>query len=58
MMDNATLRRTTVTTLATFGLRLIEFSRARLAFDLERKRNNYVEVSFAIDQSEFKGAHA
>ena len=39
-----------------FRLRLIEFSRARLAFDLKQKRNNYVEVSFAIDESEFKEA--
>jgi hypothetical protein len=26
------------------------------AFELKRKRNNYVEVSFAINESEFKEA--
>jgi hypothetical protein len=39
-----------------FRLRLIEFSLARLAFELGRKRNNYMEVSFAMDESEFKAA--
>lgn len=39
-----------------FRLRLIEFSRARFACEVGRKRNNYVEVSFAMDESEFKEA--
>ena len=39
-----------------FRLRLIEFSRTRLAFELGRERNKYVEVSFAMDEWKFKDA--
>lgn len=37
-----------------FPLRLTELSRTRLAFEIVRKNNNYVEVSFALNASEFE----
>ena len=36
-----------------FWLRLIEFCPTRLAFEIQRKKDNHVEVSFAMEQSEF-----
>jgi len=39
-----------------FPLRLNEFSRTRLAFEILRKSNNRVEVSFALDGAEFEKA--
>lgn len=36
-----------------FRLRLIEFSPTRLAFEIQRKKSDHVEVSFAMEQSEF-----
>lgn len=35
-------------------LRLIELSPTRLSFDIVRKINNHVDVSFALDPSEFE----
>lgn len=37
-----------------FPLRLTEFSRTRLAFEIVRKPNCYVDVSLALDASEFE----
>ncbi len=37
-----------------FPLRLIELSRTRLAFEILRKTDKHVEVSFALDASEFE----
>ncbi len=39
-----------------FPLRLTEFSRTRLAFEIVRKTNSHVEVSFALNASEFEEA--
>ena len=39
-----------------FPLRLTEFSRTHLAFEIVRETNNQVEVSFALDVSEFERA--
>lgn len=38
-----------------FRVRLAELSRTRLAFEIVRKTNNHVEVSFALNASEFQG---
>jgi hypothetical protein len=37
-----------------FHMRLTNFTRARLAFEIARKRNNYVEVSCSLDAVEFE----
>ena len=37
-----------------FSLRLIELSPTRLSFEIVRKNNNHVDVSFALDPSEFE----
>jgi hypothetical protein len=37
-----------------FRLRVTELSRTRLAFDIVRRTNNRVEVSFALNASEFE----
>ncbi|HLG17635.1 MAG TPA: hypothetical protein VJH03_24540 [Blastocatellia bacterium] len=37
-----------------FPLRLTEMSRTRLVFEIARKTNNHVEVSFAVEASEFE----
>ncbi len=37
-----------------FRLRLTQLSRTRLAFDVLRKTDNHVEVSFALNASEFE----
>ena len=37
-----------------FPLRLIELSPTRLAFDIARRINNRIEVSFALNASEFE----
>ncbi len=37
-----------------FRLRLIELSPTRLLFEIVRKNNNHVDVSFALDPSEFE----
>ncbi len=37
-----------------FPLRLAEFSRTRLAFEIVRKTNHHVEVSFALNAPEFE----
>ena len=37
-----------------FPLRLTEPSRTRLAFEIGRKTNKHVEVSFALNASEFE----
>ncbi len=37
-----------------FPLRLTECSRTRLAFEIVRKTNYHVEVSFTLDASEFE----
>jgi len=39
-----------------FRLRLTEFSRTRLAFEIVRKTNGHVEVSFALNALEFEEA--
>ena len=37
-----------------FPLRLIELSPTHLSFEIVRKNNNQVDVSFALDPSEFE----
>lgn len=37
-----------------FPLRLTEFSRTRLAFEIVRKTNGHVDVSFALNALEFE----
>jgi hypothetical protein len=37
-----------------FHVRLTNFTRTRLAFEIVRKRNTYVEVSCSLDAVEFK----
>ena len=37
-----------------FPLRLTQLSRTRLAFEILRKTDNHVEVSFALNASEFE----
>ena len=37
-----------------FPLRLIELSPTRLSFEIVRKSNNHVDVSFTLDPSEFE----
>src|SRR5262249_6748387 len=37
-----------------FPLRLIELSPTRLSFEIVRNHNNHVDVSFALDPSEFE----
>ena len=37
-----------------FPLRLIELGPTHLSFDIVRKSNNHVDVSFALDPSEFE----
>ncbi len=37
-----------------FPLRLIELSSTRLAFEMLRKTDNHVDVSFALNASEFE----
>ena len=37
-----------------FRLRLTELSRTRLAFEIARKTNNHIEVSFALNPPEFE----
>jgi hypothetical protein len=37
-----------------FRLRLTELSRTRLAFEIARKTDNHIEVSFALNSSEFE----
>lgn len=37
-----------------FPLRLTELTRTRLAFEIVRKTNSHVEVSFALNASEFE----
>ena len=37
-----------------FPLRLTEFSPTRLAFDIGRRANNHVEVSFALAELQFE----
>lgn len=39
-----------------FPLRLTEFSRTRLAFEIVRKTNDHVDVSFTLDASKFERA--
>ncbi len=39
-----------------FKLKLLEFSPARLAFEIARRNNNLVEVSFALTAAEFEEA--
>lgn len=39
-----------------FPLRLTEFSRTHLAFEIVRESNNHVVVSFVLDASEFERA--
>lgn len=39
-----------------FKLKLLEFSPARLAFEIARRNNNRVEVSFALTAAEFEEA--
>jgi hypothetical protein len=36
-----------------YRLRLADFSPTRLAFEIERKTNTHVEVSYAVDAAEF-----
>ncbi len=40
-----------------FPLGLIELSPTRLSFDIVRKNNNHVDVSSALDPSEFEEVH-
>jgi len=37
-----------------FPVRLAEFSRTRLAFEIRRKTRNHVEVTFSLNASEFE----